>query len=166
MRRTRWVLLAGASVAAFMVGQALTHANADDTAPTPVAFCDMVTPADAQAVLGGAPRQTNAGKACSYTVLDGTKVRSLTVMAPDAAISSDNFQETMNDYADKVGAALRRLDAGDEAWAVMGPQISVAVGRVGDHFLTATLMDSEGTVEDHATRLTSILSTALSRYGS
>jgi hypothetical protein len=128
-----------------------------------VAFCDVVTAAEAQDALGAPVKVTDSGTACSFTVVDGSRVQSLTVAAGPQALTTENFADSMSQYAQAANVRLVAADVGDAAFATLGSPASQVIARKGDRFLALVLIDARSD-DARLALLSDLMRTALGRY--
>jgi hypothetical protein len=160
----RWLAAVGVAGGAFAVGGQLAVSAQSGESSVPVAWCEVLTQAQAQAALGAPVTVTDSGTACSYTVVQDGRVSSLTVMAAPAGLTADTFADGLSQYARAANAAFTRADVGDEAYATLGSPASQLIARSGERFLAVVLIDQHRTDEARLAMLSELARASLVRY--
>jgi hypothetical protein len=146
----------------FASGAGLVRAQ-DGGGAEPVAFCDVVTAAEAQDALGAPVKVTDSGTACSFTAVAGARVQSLTVAAGPPALTAENFADSMSRYAQAANVRLASADVGDAAFATLGTPASQLIARSGDRFVALVLIDARSD-DARLALLVDLMRSALARY--
>jgi hypothetical protein len=160
----RWLAVVGVAGGAFAAGGQLAVSAQGGESAEPVAWCEVLTQAQAQLALGAPVTVTDSGTACSYTVVEDGRVSSLTVTAGPAVLTAETFRDVLSQYAQAANVRFALADVGDEAYATLGSPASQLMARSGERYLALVLIDQHRTDEARLAMLSELAQASLARY--
>jgi len=146
-------------------GERSAPAVADAPAPAAAAAvdpCTLITEAEAAAALGTEVTQLPNPGQCTYIATD-TTARGLAVAMPDFSANRTQLKAGAEQTASALDGTSRSISSGDEAYAVLSPMVSQALGIESGIFLVVALTNPSGTPDQQATQLNDLLGTAFGR---
>ncbi len=124
--------------------------------------CTLITQDEAAAALGTEVTTLPTPGQCTYVATD-TSARGLAVAMPDFSATRSQLKAGAEQTASALDGTSRSIDSGDEAYAVLSPMVSQALGVESGTFLVVALTNPNGTPDQQATTLDGLLGTAFGR---